>query len=263
MSGHCHSEPLLLRRATGEFRAHLVLGAWTLGWLEEKAPHFLHAQEIQELNGFNVEQRRFTFLLGRYCAKLALAECLGRSGMTEWRLAASVFGQPLVRGPGSAALRVSIAHSGKWGGAIVFPDEHPMAIDLEETPARHNDAIKTQLEPAEIQFALAAHPPGIDALGMLWTAKEALSKVLGTGLTTPFRVFQVSQIVREGAWFRLEFLHFAQYKALCFRFGETWFSMVLPRKTGVSLEPEALLEKKKGAVCSAPSSPVQHWHDLV
>ena len=51
---------------------------------------------------------------------------------------------------------------------------------------------------------------------MHWTLKEALSKILRTGMTTPFDIFSIKELKQEKLGWISSFQNFAQYQGLSF-----------------------------------------------
>jgi phosphopantetheinyl transferase len=66
----------------------------------------------------------------------------------------------------------------------------------------------------------------------LWTSKEALSKILCTGLTSPIQIYSLVEfnLIRLGTWEGL-FQNFGQYKAMTSIYSSYALSIVLPRSS--------------------------------
>lgn len=73
-------------------------------------------------------------------------------------------------------------------------------------------------------------------LTLLWTAKEALSKVLRTGLMTPFEIFEISKIEINDNYTMCYYKNFTQYKAISFTVYKYMCSMVYPLKTRIKFD---------------------------
>jgi 4'-phosphopantetheinyl transferase len=71
----------------------------------------------------------------------------------------------------------------------------------------------------------------------LWTIKEALSKVLCTGLMAPIQVYNLTEFqpIDSGIWESL-FQNFGQYKAVTWIGSSHVLSLVLPKRSSLSLE---------------------------
>ena len=69
---------------------------------------------------------------------------------------------------------------------------------------------------------------------MLWCAKEALAKVIKTGMMLDFIFLEVEEIYEENNSLVTTFQHFGQYKAMCHVNANYAIAIVLPRKTTVN-----------------------------
>jgi phosphopantetheinyl transferase (holo-ACP synthase) len=70
---------------------------------------------------------------------------------------------------------------------------------------------------------------------VLWTAKEALSKVLKTGMMTPFYVYEINKITAKNKYVISDFKNFAQYKGISFNLGSYVCTIVYPKSTEIYL----------------------------
>jgi 4'-phosphopantetheinyl transferase EntD len=198
----------------------------------ERAPDFLHPQELETLGRLKIERRQTSYLLGRLTAKAALAACstLGFVA-TKTLISSGVFSQPVVRGPSQDAIGVSISHSDKLVCSIAYPEEHPMAVDVEEVDAARADVMMTQIGAAEADLARAICRDQIEAATMVWTAKEALSKALRCGMTCPYKLLEVCDLEAANSYYAGRFRNFGQYKFQAWRRGSSILCVVLPFKT--------------------------------
>ncbi len=98
------------------------------------------------------------------------------------------WGKPLLRD--RADLHFSLSHSGTW--AVCAVGASPLGVDVE--PPRCTIAMARRFfHPLEIEALERLKPEAQpDALGRLWTAKEAYLKALGRGLTQPLNSFAVT-----------------------------------------------------------------------
>jgi len=72
---------------------------------------------------------------------------------------------------------------------------------------------------------------------LLWTAKEALSKTLCTGLMCPFTVFNIHSIMRINEFeFQGLYKNFTQYKFHSWIRGRSVLTMTLPKWTEIVFE---------------------------
>lgn len=221
---------LELRRAARTYRA---VFAWSGVGEAVPAPALLHANELAYYRDLRAEARRRSFLLGRLAAKRALAGYFGHPCGADLEIVAGVFGQPLVRSALPEHAAISISHSGEFGCAVAFPEEHPMAIDLERIDAASVAVIKEQLTAREVAGAgeAAAEPAHFTAL---WSAREALSKILRCGMTCDAHVLELADIVAVEGGLAGAYRHFGQYRFRCWIWSDYVLSMALPKNTIVA-----------------------------
>ena len=236
------------RRAKGSFPAWFCLAQPSRGELERAANRFLSPNELACLEQLRFEARRRSWLLGRYSAKEALAGFLGRADRTEVEVKSGVFQQPVVVGLATQNAQVSLSHCANLGVAVAFGEEHPLAVDVEEVNAERVVTMQSQMTAAE-RSMLVTLPGESSALAALaWTAKEALSKVLKTGLMTPMAVYELEGAVWDSGCLVSEFKSFGQYKSIGFLSGPFAFSLVLPRRSELAV---SLTEFKQSLDCQA------------
>lgn len=173
--------------------------------------------------------------MGRYVAKKAVAKYFHEPNLSKIEISSGIFQQPIVCYASQENIHVSIAHSQQWGAALAFPEAHPMAIDLEAVDPHMDLSIWPQLTSQEQKLIKSLKSEESKSLMLIWTIKEALSKVLKTGLMTDFRVCEVSTIQADGDGLESKFKHFAQYKAVSWFFQNFAWSIVLPRNTNFPL----------------------------
>ncbi len=228
------SVPLLFKRKDRSFETFLCLANPTLSNLMMVKDTFLNQTEQHYLNTLSYPRRQKSYLLGRFTAKQAVAALTKESDLRQIGIQWGVFKQPLVEYK-VGNIQVSIAHTEEWGIALAFPEAHPLGIDLEKTTVSRAEAIKNYLSTTERHESQKLNfSPKISWM-MLWTIKEALSKVLKTGLMTDFLLYEVSHIQAQQQWVESEFKNFAQYRAISWFFQDMVCSLVLPKKTEIDM----------------------------
>ena len=216
-------------------------GALTLGFLcntnqtsDAQLQSFLCPDEIQHYQSLT-NLKRIAFFNGRYIAKRCLSYTIPGIRMQDLSITNGIFGQPLLSG--NADLHLSISHNDQASACIIFPRSHPMGLDIQKLQYDNTSAIKSQLttEECEIDEYFYTH---------LWASKEALSKILQTGLLIPFSVLEVRDIEFLDGFVINYFKNFWQYKAISFQWQDYICAIVLPANT--HLDMPVLLKELSG-----------------
>ena len=228
-------EKLVLQRANGQFPAAIAIVNQTLSELKDNRYSFLHPNELNYFAGLKFDRAQHSYLLGRFAAKSAWSAFAENNLMTTVEVTAGIFQQPVLYLPEGGNLQLSIAHTEKIGMAIVYPESHPMGIDVELINAAQSETIREVVGLREQGKLHLIHSDVHKSLTLLWTIKEALSKVLKTGLMTPFELFEVENIQHLEDIVICDFLNFPQYKSLSWLAGGYAWSIALPRKSIVDL----------------------------
>lgn len=212
--------------------------AYVQGSLAGLAAHQgrLHAQEQAILNAYRYDQRKSSYLLGRLSAKKAIADLTNQPNVQDIWIDSGVFHFPVIKSPRVQNTQVSISHVEALGLSIAFPEAHPMGIDVEAIQAENEETLLTQVLEPERQLLADI---GLDQLvgnTAIWNMKEAMSKVIKTGMMLDFRLFEVEQLTVQQGLLLANFKHFAQYKAFSY-LGSTYAaSVALPRRTETDYE---------------------------
>ncbi len=209
--------------------------------LDENATAFLHENELRYFSSRRFKKRRMDYLTGCYIAKSVVGAYLNEPDLVKIEIESGVFNQPVVRYAGWNTPGVSLSHSHEWSVALSFPLGHPMALDIEKLGLHKLDVLKKQMTRSEID--LIEKRDGDKATGycQIWTMKEALSKVLGCGLTTPFSVLEINRPnFKDNGDAQCYFKNFGQYICHSWIINGYAFSIVLPRTTALELDAHVL-----------------------
>lgn len=199
--------------------------------LAELALDFLHPNEYAYFASLAHDNRKHTYLLGRYCAKQALTIEPFYLTPKQYAIMPGVFGQPIINSKSN--VQVSIAHTSTLGAAIAFPEAHPMGIDIELIDDKNQDFIEKEMTTDELALLTKHIANKAHATTLLWSAKEALAKIFRTGLMTPFHLFEISSCRIEGEFVYTQFKNFHQYQACSFPIEQHVCSIVYPRQTQI------------------------------
>ena len=112
-----------------------------------------------------------------------------------------------------------------------------MGVDVEKAGGDMEEAVLSQLTGKEKMLLRACGQDHIVGYTAVFSMKEALSKILRTGMMLDFKFLEVEEINVLKDALACTFTHFGQYKAVA-RFKEPYiFSMALPQRTAVHPAP--------------------------
>ncbi len=210
---------------------------------------FLHPDERIRFASMRFEKRRASFLLGRYAAKKALSRYFDEPNLSSIAIVSGIFGQPLVHYLSSTRAAVTISHTHQAACAIASPDVHPIGLDFESIDEAKSEVLKSQMTGDETGFLQDIGASEITALTILWSAKEALSKILMCGLTCPFQLLAVRSLRQNQDYYEGEYLNFEQYKFQSWATEAVICTVVFPRRTQIETDMSAFLRAVK---CKPP-----------
>lgn len=196
----------------------------------------LHPEEKAYYDSLKSDKRRESYLLGRVCAKKAIGALSAFEDLGRISIDAGVFQFPVVKYSVTPNLQVCISHCEHLGIAISYPEGHPMGVDVEETDKNNIEAILGQLTPGEQALAGSVPLPEEVACTMMWTMKEALSKILRTGLTIDLKLLEIDSLANGNGVCISRFKNLIQYKAVSCVAGPYVCSVVMPARTTADLE---------------------------
>lgn len=204
---------------------------------------YLGTKEYEYFSSLKYRKKRHDYLLSRLSAKFA-ATNLDISYVSEnITITNGCFMQPCLHMKNcESGYSVSITHCSNIGISAVFPDEYVLGIDFENIDAKSSDVIKEYL--TENERIISRN--GNDMITMMWTAKEALSKIIRTGFTANMKIFEISTTCSSDTEnvFISDFLYFSNMTAYSFRFKEYIFSVVMPKNSDFSISDIISLLKK-------------------
>lgn len=228
-----------MERENAGFTSNIYVGHFEDTQMLEEYPIW-HLEERKRFETYQFPERRKSYIMGRYAAKKAIVKAVNDSSifLEEIWISEGIFHFPVVVNPKVQNLRVSISHSGSYAAAIAFPEQHPMAIDIEMLDRFRDkekiEAIRTQMTSHDLSLLEVYPQQTNEILGLLWTAKEALSKVLMTGLMTSFTLYEINSINYNSSYFISSFTHFPQYKAITFFVHNSVIcTIVIPKKSSL------------------------------
>lgn len=229
------TKELVIKGTDREFRAGLCIGYFSIPADFLKAVKFLHAKEFEYYFTLEFERRVKSYLTGRYVAKEAVSFLSGEKSLERICIEQGILHHPVVTLPNTPNIQVSITHCDDLAAAIAFSEELPMGIDIERISVDQNKVLETQMTAKESSLFSCLPYSYETTLTLFWTVKEALSKILKTGLTTSFHIYEISQMeVRDGVVYSL-FENFPQYRTASSILGSYVCSITYPKKTELSV----------------------------
>ncbi|WP_339254513.1 4'-phosphopantetheinyl transferase superfamily protein [Paenibacillus sp. FSL P2-0136] len=192
----------------------------------------LHPQEMNYYKGLITDKRIFSYMIGRYVAKRSVSLLTEERLLERIWIDQGILNQPILRYANLCNHQVSISHSGGLAVGLVYPESFPMGIDLEVTPSlRKANLIKSYMTESEIMLAKRIIFPFNEVITLLWTMKEALSKVLRVGLTTPLSLLEINKLELSSKGFVTgSYTHFTQYSSYSYIGEEFISSIVVPKQ---------------------------------
>lgn len=224
------------------FESSLCLVKANFFTLQKKAKYFLHPEEITLLNRFVSEKRKYSYLLGRYAAKQAFTHSALSISPSDVLIKSGSFYQPVVFYP-KGNLHITLAHCGQSAICLTFSETHPMGIDLEEITMDKNFAITSKFSSHEKCFLSTRDFCYEKGALLLWTLKEALSKALRTGLTSPLKIYEVINIQTHDNCWVSQFKYFPQYQGYSFLIGNLICSLVYPQHISLTAKDLSFVER--------------------
>ena len=141
------------------------------------ADEILSQREANFFQTLRLPKRRMEWLGGRFALKRLIHSLTG-APLQEIEALPHPSGKPILTVRGEACpFAFSITHSHGWAAACVSRDERFVGIDLEKIEKRSSAWAESFFHPSERKQTDETF------LTALWTQKEALVKLLGTGLS--------------------------------------------------------------------------------
>ncbi|MES2310113.1 MAG: 4'-phosphopantetheinyl transferase superfamily protein [Verrucomicrobiota bacterium] len=237
------SQILEFRRSDRVIRSGFCLAQTVLPENPAIAQQEISSLEWDRSSAFQNDRARNAFLLGRRCAKRALTLLESNLDLKSISLLSGVAGNPILQGVFNP-YEASISHSLDYAVAITSPAQHPVTLDLERIRPDRVEAIERMLTSHEIEMIQASSDP-VSTSTLIWTAKEALSKWLRSGMSLHFKVLEVKSIQKEGDRISGSFSHVFHLRFESWQVGPWWLTIVFPNKSQFKgFEPETLQKLK-------------------
>lgn len=170
------------------FRHLLVRASEQPGLAQGHArPGLLSPREEKILSGLGIVPRRRKWLLGRIAAKLLVRQVSGDPELHDQQI--SVLNQPsgepfvLIEGRGGWSFPISISHRSEIGMAAAPTDRQArIGADLETVEPRDAALVRQFFTDEEAAIVDAGGDDRNLIMARIWSAKEAVLKLVGLGL---------------------------------------------------------------------------------
>ncbi|MCG8475007.1 MAG: 4'-phosphopantetheinyl transferase superfamily protein [Cytophagales bacterium] len=191
---------------------------------------WLHPEEQLLLNRECLsEKRKNEFLLGRWAAKQAVIEIIPNLRLKEIAVLKGALGQPVLSVPCAENWSVSISHAENQAAALLFPEAFPMGLDIECKKSNIYQTVESALSRKERLQVSISSDKNLCAL-QIWSAKEALAKVLKLGFSLSPQILEVSNISKEKNHLRAFYQKFDMYNAQFFLLADMLVALCFPNE---------------------------------
>jgi len=174
----------------------------------------LHHEEKQIYNRIKDNRRRYQFLMGRYVAKRNLGRDIREFQMSDVAILRDPMGKPTIKSNQFLSGSISISHVDNLAVAIAGPG-HNIGVDIEIIRKSLMLIGPTILSKHEkhLMSKFSFSQEG-ELEGIVWSAKEAVSKFLGTGITGSLNDFAISGCRQVGLGsYQFSFRNFERIRA--------------------------------------------------
>ncbi|WP_165792004.1 4'-phosphopantetheinyl transferase family protein [Desulfocucumis palustris] len=171
---------------------------------------------------------------------MAISLLTGEDNLKKILIQQGIFNQPVNCYYNTGNIQVSIAHSDELGAAIAFPEASPMGIDVEKIDPKKTEVLQSQITKEEFVLFKNLHLSCEKILTLLWSTKESLSKVLKTGLTIPFQIYEISAIEVYQNHVITYFKNFRQYRTVSFTLGRYICSISYPKLLDLKFDVQSM-----------------------
>lgn len=207
-------------------------------YLEEEVTQCLGREEIKDFTNRSAKRKNEIFW-SRLMAKQAIGDLAGSQmrPFNEIEITKGFLKNPIIKGVCSGT-QISIAHCKEYAGAVAYPEELIIGMDMEVAGYNKDNSIWQILADRERKM----HPENMDRERfslIMWTAKEALVKFMKLGLTVSFEIMQIDSIACHENGYRLKFRYFHGLEAYCLLYKNLVCTLVYPMELGVTQKEEA------------------------
>lgn len=168
---------------------------------DQQVQQLFGPKEQQSYSRFHKEKRKKEIYWSRLMAKKSISQLNRNDDTNEGKpfsdieISKGVFNNPIVKGLYND-FQVSITHCKDYAGAIAYPEELILGLDMESAGHSKERSIWEILTEREKRLLPLTMDKEIFTL-MMWTAKEALVKLIKLGLSVHFDIMDIHQFKFE------------------------------------------------------------------
>jgi malonyl CoA-acyl carrier protein transacylase len=160
--------------------------------------NYLHEKEITKHQSLKVDKRRNEWLAGVIAAKKAIKKIYPETQYKLFYIEKDKLGKPIITIDGAKKpLNITITHSNGYALAAASEKE-TIGIDLEKIENFSSALVDELLDNSEKELIQKTKGEiASDLITKIWTAKEAVTKVLGVGLNIDLHALRISEVEDE------------------------------------------------------------------
>lgn len=193
-------------------------------------------EERMFYNSIKHEGRKISYLLGRFAAKKAISSYANESLLGMISVRKGIYNQPIVEYSRDNKIQVTITHSKNIGAAIAFDESFMLGIDIENVINSGLDNSLDEFISGEEKVLFGSTTCNKrEFYTMLWSSKEALSKLLKLGFISNIRIFEIANINKCKDINICNYKYFSQFISLSFFIENYILSIACPKGTDISI----------------------------
>jgi len=246
------------------FECHFCLASLSCESLEIWGKNYLHPLEFWEHENLTNKRRKHDYLLRNYCVKQVILPCLKKplNYAKHLHISKEINQQAFLMSDRiyHSHLQISITHSETLGFAVAFEGLYPLGIDIEKINLQKFQSIESLMTSEEKGLTKDfIHTKELNAI-ILWTAKEALCKAVGGGLSVFSEITQVIGIFSNQSYTEILFKHLSGYRAYSFLFEDYIITIAFPYTKRFEIDLHPIWKKLKEDMKLSIQSP-NFWHE--
>lgn len=190
---------------------------------------YFGVDEMEEIKGKQNLKRKLEYIFSRIAVKKAVTYITNSTAYKSIKVIKGVLWHPVVISNSTSNISVSISHCDNYAVALAFSEVFPCGIDIEIINIKNIKVIQRVITIKEMEIINELDCLESNKYTILWTAKEAMSKVIKTGMTCGFELFEIKNIfVKDDIYYGF-YKNFAQYMFISKKIDNCILSIVCPK----------------------------------